>query len=76
MVVAVKERAVGGHVIEHAIQHDAYAKLVGMLDQIIPILLRAKVGIDLLIVLRIVGMVGTGVEDRVEVNGIDTQRLR
>ena len=74
-MVAVEERAVGGHVIEDAVQDDAMPAVRGVLDQVLPILLRAEVGIDLVVVLGVVAVVGAGVEDRVEVEGVDAQRL-
>ena len=76
MMIAVKERAVRRHVVEHAIQYNAHAQLIGMLDQVIEILLRAKVGIDLVVILRVIGMVGTCIEDRIKVKRVDTQRFQ
>src|SRR5688500_2104181 len=62
--------------IEHAIHYQAHSQLVGMFDQILPILLRAKVWVDFVVILGIVGVVGGRVEDGVEVDRIDTQRLQ
>ena len=62
--------------VEHPIQHDTDATLVGMLDQVLPVLLCSKVGVDLPVILCIVGVVGPGIEERVEVNRIDTQRFQ
>ena len=62
--------------IEHAIQHNAHAELIGMLDQIVEILLGAEVRIDLEIILRIIRVIGARIEDRVEVQRIDTERLQ
>ena len=62
--------------VEHAIQYNAHAQLIGMLDQVIEILLRAKVGIDLVVILRVIGMVGTCIEDRIKVKRVDTQRFQ
>ena len=66
-----KGKKTAPNVVEDAVQHDAHAELVGMLHQVLPVFLRAEVGIDLEIVLRIVAMVGSGVEDGVEVDGRD-----
>ena len=72
-MVAVEDGAVGRHVVEDAIQHDAHAALFGVLDQVLPILLCAEVGINLVVVLRVVAMVGARIEDRVEVECVDAQ---
>ena len=60
--------------VEHAIQDNAHAQLIGMLDQVVKILLRAEVGIDLVVILCVVAVVGTGVEDRIKVKSVDAQR--
>ena len=49
--------------------------LLGMLDKVFPILLRAKVRVDCVVILGIISVVRTGVKDRVEVNRIHPQRL-
>ena len=60
--------------VEHTIHDDAYPELVCMLDQVIPVFLGAEVGIDLVIILGIVTVIGGRVEDGVEVKGIHPKR--
>src|SRR4030067_3264127 len=76
MVVAVEEWAVGGEMVEHPIQDDAYPELVGVLDQVLPVLLSAEVWIDLEITLRVVSVIGGGVEERVKVKRIHSECLQ
>ena len=59
--------------VENTIHHKADSQLIGMFDQILPILLRAEVWIDLVVILCVVGVVGGRVKDRVEVDRIYTQ---
>ena len=61
--------------IEHAIQNDVDLFFAGVFHQILPILLRAKVGIDLIVILGVVAVVGTRIEDRVEINGGNAEGL-
>jgi hypothetical protein len=62
-------------VVEDAVEDDPDADLVGMLDEVLPVLLGAEGGIDLRVVLRVVRVVRAGVEDRVEIDRVDAGRL-
>ena len=61
--------------IEDAIQNDVDVLFAGVLDQIIPIFLRAEIGIDFVVVLGIVAVIGTAIKDGVEVDGGDAERF-
>src|SRR5690349_6402929 len=60
--------------VEDAVQHDPDAALIGMLDEVPPVGQIAEVGIDLIVMLRVVAVAAAGVEDRVEVDGVDAKR--
>src|SRR5688572_15934473 len=76
MVITIEQWTVRRHMIEHAIHYKANSQLIGVFDQILPILLCAKVWVDLVVILGVVGVIGGRVEDRVEIDRIDTQRLQ
>ena len=76
MAIAIKNRAVGRHVVEDTVQNDAHSALPGVLDQIVPVFLGPEVRVNLVVVLGIVAVVGRGIEDRVEVNRRDAERLQ
>jgi hypothetical protein len=63
-------------VIEDAVNDDTHSKLIGMFHQVLPILLRPKIGIDLVVTLRVVRVVGASIEDWIEVDGIDPERFQ
>ena len=75
VVVAVEQRAVGRHVVEHAVEDHPDPPLGRVLDEVVEVLLGAEVGIDLRVVLGVVRVVRPGVEDRVEVDRRDAQRV-
>ena len=61
--------------IEDAVEHDADALLLGQLDQLLELLVGAEELVDLVVILRVVGVVGTGFEDGVQIDDGDAQRL-
>ncbi len=76
MMVTIEEWTIRGHVVEHAIQHNADAHLIGMFDEVLPILQCAEVSIYIFVILRVIRVIGAGIEDRVEVDRIYTQRFQ
>jgi len=76
VAVAVEVLTVGRDVVEHAIEDDLDARLVGRPRQLAELSVGAEERIDAQVVLRVIGVVAGGVEDGVEVDDRDAQRLQ
>ena len=74
VAITIEERTIGRHVVEHPVEDDPHAELLRVLDQVLPILLRSEVWVDPGVVLRVIAMVGAGIEHGVEVDRVHTHR--
>lgn len=73
IAVAVKVDRVVARMVEHTVQNDGNAKLLGRLTQLGKVLLGAQDRVNLGVVGRIVAVVARGLKDRVEVDGRKAQ---
>ena len=73
IAVAVKVDRVVARMVEHTVQNDGNAKLLGCLTQLGKVLLGAQDRVNLGVVGRIVAVVARGLKDRVEVDGRKAQ---
>src|SRR5512133_357180 len=75
MVIAIEVRAIRRHVVEHTIENQPDTQLLCVLRQVVPVFLLAEIRIDMQIVLRVVTVVRSGVEDGVHVDRVYSERL-
>lgn len=73
-VVELEEAAAG--MVEHTIEHDVYAAAVGFIEQETKCPAAAQERVDAKIIVRVVAVVGSGLEDGVEIDGVDPQVLQ
>ena len=75
-MVAVEERAIRRHVVEHAVEDDLHAARARPVDEVLEVLHRPEVRIDRAVVGGVVAVVRLRREDRVEVDRRDAEALQ
>ena len=73
VTVAVEVDRIVARVVEHTVQNDGNAELLGRLAQLGKVLLGAQNLVDLAVIGRVVAVVARGLKDRVEVDGRKAQ---